>query len=305
MPTQHFKMPLLLPFKFVPVSSTPGIHFDDRWAYEHIRNFQLPARYHQKWKRSETTKLQIESSVMPDNLKLLDINGAIVKQFVWNVVVNEISYKVYETTFDISDVPEDIYFLYSHASLLDVISWPAITEPINSKNDWPNTIGIVYKNSYNDNDVAWTTGIEMLFRLEAGIMNIDPKRDNTTHINQENRPRLLKGRPFREFDFLVADAPGVAEWVVDLLNNIMCCDYTVYEGKRYLAKPGSELEITRRLSYPLVGAKQTLLEWDNKKSLEFNNTAEIAPGLVTAYNIQTGFFGPGSTVPITEVIENG
>lgn len=302
MPTQHFKMPFALPFKFVPVENT-GRHFDDCWAYLRTRDFQIDARYKQKWQLSDVTKLQMESSIAPQDLQVLRLDGSVITSFIWNIVVGGINYKIYETEVDLSAIPEDIYFLHQQVNFMD-IDWRVISEPIHLKETWPNTMFINYKNSYNDNDIAWTTGINMGFRCECGIMNLEPKRNNTDYINQENRARLLKGRPYREFKLLVGNAAGVGEWVADLLNVIMCCDYTTYDDKRYIAKPGSDLEIRRALGYPLIGVTQDLLEWENRRSLELNNTAEIAPGIVTAYSIETGFFGPGTEVPITEVQEN-
>lgn len=300
----HFKIPFGNPFKFVPVSTTPGVHFDDSWAKEQIQRYQMKVFYKQKWMKSDTTKIQIESSIAPQTLKVYIAPGIIVKSFAWTLVHSEISYGVYETTFDISDLAEGVYFLYQKVEMF-AITWEVITEPIHSKVDWPDTLPIIYNNSFNDFDIAFSTGIEFLFRCEGGIPNneMDPKRDTTEFINQERDPTVLKSVPYREFKYRIGIEPGVAPWVIDLLNRIFAMDRVVIKGKRYVAK--GDLDVTRFRGYPLVGATQDLLEGSNEQSLQFADTTPLAPGIVTAYNIETGFFGPGTIVPITEIIENG
>lgn len=301
--SNYVKYPLVLPIKWVPFSGTPGVHFDDLWAYRQVRDYQIKARYFQKWKRSETTKIQIESTIAPQDMKILGADGLSVKTIPWTNVFTNAQYSIYELTFDVSDLPEGIYFGYSKVTLLS-FTRIAITEPINSRNEWPNTMSVIYKHSFNDYDVAWSTGIEMKFRVECGIMDIDPQRNAVDYINQNYDNVLLSAVPFRAFKLLVGDAPGVAPWVIDLLNRIMDCDYTSFEGKRYSAISGSKWEITRAKGYPLVGGSLDIMESINNMSMEMSDTTPLAPGLVTAYEIQTGFFGAAAIVNVEEVEKN-
>lgn len=296
----HFNIPLIWPFKMVPATSSPGIHFDDAWAGQQIRSFEKIAYYKQKWKKADTTKLQIESSLAPEDLKVYNSSAAVVKSIAWTVVHTEVNYKIYELTFDISDLAEGVYFIYQRVTL-GGIDWKTISEPIHSKTSWANTLLIIYKHSFNDYDMAWTTGIAMKFRVEAAIMEPDFKRERTDYINQVHDTVTLKAIPFREFVLQVGKAPGVAPWVGDLLNRIFCCDDIDIEGMKYQAKSGSECKITRFKNYPLIGWSQEIVPAVNKQSLQFSTTDELAPGLVAAYNIQTGFFGGPADVPIIEV----
>lgn len=297
----NFKIPFISPFKFVPETTSPGIHFDDKWSYEQQQLFHLDRRYIQKWRKTTTTKLQIESSLAPETLKVYNINRTVVKTFTWTVVVNEISYKVYECTFDISDLAEGIYFLYQRVAS-GAIDWKVISEPIYSKTTWPNTLAFTYKNSFNDFDVAFTaTAMQMVFICEAGIMDYQPDRDRTSYINQTKDLATLKAVPGRSFTLHIGESPGVAPWVIDLLNRIFCCDYISIEGKQYQSAEGSKWDIKREKEYPLVGGSIEIVERFNNQSQEFSDTTPLGQGIVTAYEIETDFFGPQADVPVEDV----
>lgn len=298
----HSKIPFALPFKFVRSTPTPGIHFDDSWACEQVKSFETKAIYRQKWKRTDTTPLQVESSINPDTLKIYNSLGVQVKAIPWAAVYAGINYTIYQATFDISDLPEGVYYAY-HRVTAGAIEWKYITEAIHSKDSWPNTLLISYKNSFNDFDVAWTTGIEMKFRCEAGIMDFDPKRERSDYINQVYDTTTLKATPYREFVLYIGTAPGVAPYITDILNRIFCCNYIDIQGMLFQAKSGAEGKTNRVKGYPLVGWSQDIVPAKNAQSLEDSDTTPLAPGLVSAYNIETTFFGPGSLVPVIDVEE--
>lgn len=299
----HFNIPLIWPFKMVPSTTTPGIHFHDDWACKQVRSWEMKRYYRQKWKKSDTTKLQIESSIAPDNLKVLNQYGAVVKQFTWATVLTEISYRIYETTFDVSDLDDGVYYLYQRVTF-GAIDWAYISEPISSKATQDRTLSFKYKNSFNDQDVAWTaTGLEMLFRCEADIQEPDFPRDRAAYINQTRDLVNLSGIPYNQFKLVIGDAPGVAPYIVDILNRIFCCDSIEIEGLKYQSDEGSKWEINRVKGYPLIGAQIDIVPAKNKTSQQSADTTPLASGIVMAYNIETAFFGPGSLVPVTDIEE--
>lgn len=299
----HFKLPLILPFKFVPSTSTPGIHFDDSWACEQIKSFERKLFYRQKWKKTDTTKIQCESSIAPETLKVLNNDGIVVKSFAWTSVLSTASYGIYECTFDVSDLPDGFYYLYQRVTLLSV-DWKAVSEPIHVKSSWPNTLLFRYKNSFNKDDVAWTaSGIEMYFRCEAAIMDFNPEAEISDYVNQVQDREILDGVPSRSFKLNIGTAKGVAPYIVDILNRIFSVDYVDIEGLEYCR--AGKWEVARQKNYPLIGASLEIVPGRNLQSLEFSETSPLAPGIITAYNIETGFFGPGTVVPVIEVEENG
>lgn len=299
----YVNFPLILPFKFVPATDTPGIFFDDKWACEQIRSWERRTYYDQKWVKTDITPLQIESTIAPNDMIIYDKAGNQVKTLEWSVVFSAINYKLYQLNFDISDLPDGRYWIYQRVTLLS-FDYAVISEPIYSKTSWPNTMLFRYKNSFNDFDIAWTTGIQMMFRCEAAIMDPEFKRERTDYVNQILDTATLKATPHREMILYVGEAPGVAPWVADLMNRIFCCDYINAEGLLIQAKAGAEGKTNRIKGNPMVGWSQDVVPAKNMQSLQFADTTPLTPGIVIAYDMETAFFGPGSIVPVTDVETN-
>lgn len=289
----------------VPSTATPGVHFDDAWHCEQVRDWEMKRYYQQKWKKSDTTKLQIESSIAPETLKVLDVNGQQVKTISWTAVFTEIDYKIYECTFDISDLNEGVYYIYQKV-VFGLTDWPYISEPIHSKTSWPRTRLFTFSNTFNDQDIAWTaTGMEMKFRCEADIQDPDFPRDRSAYINQTRNITNLSGIPYRTFKLVIGEAPGVPAYIVDILNRIFCCDTIDIDGLLYQSDEGSKWEINRVKGYPMIGAQIDICPAYNRTAQQSVDTTPLAPGIVMAYNIETAFFGPGSLVPVIDVEEQG
>lgn len=309
----HLKISFLWPFKMVPQSTSAGIHFDDDWSLNQIKSFERRVYYKQKWQKSDTTKLQIESSILPDSLKVYNPERQLAKEFAWTAVFTTVAYKIYEVEFDISDLSDGVYFLYQRVAFASAIEWIAISEPVHVKTEWKNTLGFRYKHSFNDYDVAFTTGLEFFFRCEGCIppTSITPKRDATEFVSQNSNTELLKGYPARQFVLHIGGTDrdnGLAPWVTDLMSRIFSCDTVYINDKRYSANPGADFKNSPIKGYPLLASSLEIVESRNPSSLEFADTEGLAEGLagiVTAYNIETSFFGPGALVPVIEVEENG
>ena len=297
----HHKISNSMPFKFVKNAVT-SIHFGEMWACEQIRSHQIKAKYRQKWNKADTTKLQCESSLFPDQLQLRNLYNGIVKTFDWLPVVDGITYKLYETTYDVSDVPDGVYFLYQPITLM---GWKYLSEPIHIATSWPNTLLFRYRHTYNKDDVGWTTGIECKFRCEADIQDYEPDTERNMYKNQIKSTTLLDSIAGDQFQLYVGDAPGVAEWVVWKLDRIYTCNKVFANDKQYSAKQGSSIKMTRNRNYSLVGASLDIVPTTNSQSLEFADSTPLFGGIITAYNIETGFFGPSGIVPVLEVEENG
>lgn len=295
-----------MPFKFVK-NAVVSMHFGEMWQCEQIRAHQMKVKYKQKWQKADTTKLQCESSTYPDDLQLRNIYGGTEKTFAWAPVVDGINYKLYETAFDVSDVNDGVYVLYQHISLL---GWKYLSEPIHIATSWPNTALFRYRHTYNKDDVGWTTGIECKFRCEADIQDYEPDTERNSYKNQIKSTTLLDAVPGDQFQLYVGEPPGVAEWVVWKLDRIFCCNRIFIlrnageSERQYTAKQGSSIKINRNRNYSLVGASLDIVNVTNSQSLEFADTTPMFAGLVTAYNIETGFFGAHYDVPVLEVEEN-
>lgn len=312
--SQYATIPFLNPFRFYPDTETPGVHLDDRWAFAQVRPHERGVRYLQKWQRSDTTHLYVESTIAPAALRVIGVDGLVKKTFAWSVVFTATSYAGYKVDFDISDLPEGKYFLTQQVTLAS-INWNWVSEPLHSKDSWPGTMGITYKNSYNTEGVAFTAGVEFFFRVEAALppQEMVPKRERTTAVSQTRNVKTLKGTPYRTFQLHVGQAPesnhwvGVAPWAADLLNRIFCLDYISLEGKRFESNTEVDWEMVGHKEYPLVGASIELVEAFNNSgaTVATQDGTTILAGVVTAYAIEAAFWGEGTTIPVTDVQEQG
>ncbi len=298
----YVSIPLQLPFKFVPDNGMAGIGFDDRWSYLHRQPNDIHVNYRQKWVKSDTTILQIESSIIPESLKVWNLSKQVVKSFSWTAVVNGTGYKVYECTFNISDISEGIYFLYQVTGV-----WKWISEPIHSKTTWPGTLLATYRNSYNNNAVAWTTGATFKFRFEGAIPpnEFTPEKDRKDYVNQTRTVKTLKGVSYRKEKLLIGIVPP---YVIDIINRIFDNDYVNIEGKLFQLESGAKLEPFRSRGYPHMSASADIVGVGAGSGvgggLTVGDTGS-AQAVVIGYDIETAFFGGVGITPVIEVIENG
>jgi hypothetical protein len=72
---------------------------------------------------------------------------------------------------------------------------------------------------------------------------------------------------------------------------------------QYQAAPETEIEKTFIKGNRMMGGKLDIVPAFNNDSLVLTNAGVLVgrPGIVTAYNIETAFFGPGSLVPILDI----
>lgn len=232
--TSFLNIPFLNPIKFVPNTATPGKGFDDDWMYNQIKSFESKVNYYQKWQIGDTTPVQVESTILPDDLKIYDCTKTSVKSIAFTKTADglDLGTNIYEAVVNLDDLPVNkVYYAYIKATYGDV-SFEAISEPIRLQALWPGTLNFTYKNSVNNYGVAFTTGIDFNFRCEAGIMDFNPDADNSDYIDQIHNVEQLTGTPYRTFKLYIGDEKGVAPWVLDLLNRIFICDHVEIEKDR-------------------------------------------------------------------------
>jgi hypothetical protein len=300
----YCKLSKALPFPFY--KSPKGLFWSN------IRQWEFKSPYHQKWVRSDTTKLQCESSIPPMDLKIYDVRSlALVKSIAWVPVFVSPSYSIYELNFDISDRPQGLYILYQQTSLL-AINWEYYSEPISSKDKWPETILHEYWHDFNDYDVAWTTGVHFKFRVEAGIMDPNAERDRTAFMNQVKRVETLMATPYDTYKLYIGEGwKGVPYWTIRILNFIWACHHIYLTGDYYhetgywQSLTDAKWELTRVKGFPKFGAGLEVIPADNSMSVEYNDGGnKLAEGIVTAYNIETDWFGKKGITPVIDIENN-
>lgn len=286
-------IPFLSPIKFVPSTSTPGVHFDDDYAFNRIKSFETKAAYYQKWQIGDSTPIQVESTIIPDDLKIYDCTGTVKKSIPFTKTADgaSLGINIYEAMVTMDDLTVNkTYYIFIRAAFMGV-QVKAISEAIILQNEWPDTMSFKYRNSFNDFGVAFTTGLEYGFRCEAGIMDFNPDNEGVDYIDQIHNTEVLSSTPFRTFKLYIGDERGVAPWVLDLMNRIFSCDHVEIEGMQYARNKVAKFEITRVKPWPLYAGSIEITPSQNASGLQLTDPSAMIEGVVTAYDIDTNFFG--------------
>lgn len=318
MPTAILEISKLCAFKFYESTATPGRHFDDDWAHVQIMDHERKVRYYQKCQKSDIYVIQAISTFQPV-FRLRSCGGGIEPTTEGNltlITTDPISNAgLYEGTIDLSGVVDGYYYPTIEASFLDV-KFVAIAEPIWVKAAHANTSVFRFTNTLNDFGVVFSGTTQggqpynpsFIFRCEAAVMDYEPDGERSSYRDQVLDTTTLSATPARKFKLNVGDAPGVAPWVVDLLNRIYACDKVEIDnlgaGKflQYDRPEGAKWEVTRAKGYPLIGASVDLVESRNRSSLQLASEVIPGGGIVVTWDIETDAFGtpnaPASTNPV-------
>lgn len=297
--SNYTNIPLLSPFKFYK-TDTATVHFDGNYFENNIKPFERKICYFQKWQIADTTLLQITSTIAPSPLNIYK-NGVSVKTIAFaNVGTVALGVMVFEALVDFATIADGIYYLGVSGALMSN-SFAYLSEPIHLKATHANTMLFTVYNSYNDFDVVFTTNYKLSFRCEAGIMDFNPERERASFTDEVHDIKTLSATPYRQYKLFIGDAVGVAPWVIDTLNRIFCCNHVEIDGLQYETTEGAKWEVARQKGYPAYGASIDITEALNLYS---NQSASglITPGVVTAYDLDTNFFGASpSIVHVTEI----
>lgn len=299
----------LSPFKWVPVNSTLN-HFDEQWNYDQIKSFEVKKCYKQKWQFGDETPQQMVSTVAPSDLKVYNSSKVLVKSIPWTLISNGGSLgNLYECIVNLdsdggspaTSLPAGTYYLYQQCTLLSY-NYEVISEPIEVKTFHPNTRVITYSNSKNDFGCYFNFGTKFKVRVEIDLTDFEPDNETFSYVDQIHNNQILSGTPFRKWKLSVGRAPGVADYVADLLNRIFVCDTVRIDGKLFCKVQGAKWEPNRVKGYPMAGWTLEVTEQINLSGLQYNDGTPLAPGIVLGYGIRTPLFSkePGTQIQIED-----
>lgn len=278
-----------LPVKMYPVDGTDNSHIDHNWAKRRLLSFQRQVTYPQRWQVGDRTPLQMKSTIAAEDLKIWDCNSVEIGAIEWVEKLSWEGYKVYECLLDFDAFADKTIYLYQKSELMDT-KLEHISEAISVRTSWPNTKIFEYWGSNHVYDIFYQTGVRFKFRIEAALMDYEPKDESSDFVDELHDTTLLSSIPYDTFKLYIADAAGVSDWSVKLLNYIIHHRYWKFDGKQMAKISGEKWDIQREKNYPLVGASIGITYAVNQHSAQVSvNTIE--PGVVAAYVLGVGFFG--------------
>jgi len=299
------EIPFCSPVKFY-INGSNGIHLDQDFAVNQIKPFETFYCYKQKWQFGDSTPLQIISTVAPSDIVVYTGESKLAGlSFPWTMVGSggALGVNLFECTINLDALIPGYYHLYFEAKLMSYAA-KFVSEKLDVRAFHRNTLMFSYRNSVNDFGAYFYTGIIYNFRCEAGLMEYQPEAEGSDYVDQVYDLSILKSTPFDTFRLFIGEAPGVANYVVKILNYIFACDTVrirrdlLDSGMLFTKAVNDKWEATRHKGWPNAGWVTTVQPSVNQSSLQYNDGSTLTPGVVTAYDIDTNLF---STEPVETV----
>lgn len=258
-----FLIPPVNPLRFIQ----PGGRLDRLSAAQLINSYQQPGCYLQKWQTDDTTKIQILSD-FEFTFRIFDlVTGLEVAELIPVEVDASIigqTFGVYEITLPFSALEEGIFYAQVDYEDESEEAITLISEPFQVAETHDETLLFSYENSENNFSVVFSTGINFKLRVEGNIELFKPESDDVIYNDQLRNATVLDSIPFRSWTLFVGAAPGVAAWMLDLVNRVMACDEVTIDGDPYTKKVGSSWEMKRADEYPFAGMTTEIVPVENR-----------------------------------------
>lgn len=226
------------------------IRFQKMDTFDFLKNSE--DCYLQKWQFGDVVTVQF----MADEAVTLTIHDAHTNQQIsshagvimpTNLVDTE--FQIYELNVELTEIPYEGFFYFK----LSTIEGASDMSPFHYKMEWPETILLYYRNTENDFDIIFETGIEFYIRVEGALYNYSPGVESEVYFDQKHNPVQLFALPYRIFTLQIGRKMGVAEWMADLINNAMACDVKRVNGFGIERNEGATWDIFRVEGYSLIG----------------------------------------------------
>lgn len=304
-------IPMLNPMFVVDKSRSilPQYHskFDDEFLDNEVRKlWQGAGRYFQKWQTNDVIRFQFMCNVSPIKLAVYDCNGLRKGAILEFTQVRRNRYNndlwVYEASLALNDIPKGVYRI--EITVGDPVIETFETDWFAVATDWPNTVLIEYKCSYYYGDIIFATGYAPTFRVEGWFKKGAPVSKDESYTDQVQNQRLIFSDPYTVRKFIVGPPPGVPDWMDTLLNWIVGCDETYYDGKAMAKMDGAKWETEEIEGHPFHGLAISLQDQNRRTSRIFPiDPAVGGKKLLVAANTETEGFADTTTGASSNVIQ--
>ncbi|MDR1581659.1 MAG: BACON domain-containing protein, partial [Prevotellaceae bacterium] len=212
--------------------------------------------YHQKYQRSDITKIQI---LIPDEEPVKDwalsaerMDDATVvytapKETFDGVIAG---HRVVEFGIDFSTFQEGTYrFILQAAS-----GFKYRSDIICVKETHEYTRLLSYTNSYNDYGVDFSRGTTFNLRVESQLYKaVIPKSEDSTYSDNMGGYRTLSSSPYNNDRLNIGGTSGIPDWLVKIINQAFSCNILQLNGIGITKVEGATFEAVEQDNYNLRG----------------------------------------------------
>lgn len=228
------------PLHFVRYNYTPpaGYHFSDiydDWQKNRYPKWAAQPDYVQPVQKGDPLPIQFPTNGV-SGLQLLMVScttGIVIDTIVFNPVpglVAPLPIIMQECSINTNAYPEDQYWFALSASSTIV----AITEKIDLRSDWPDTMKIEYGGSKDAIDYYFSTGIQPMIRVQGQLLPWQQSAEVDIYESEEGDFEETRGVPtkFREIQF-GNQYSLISDWMAEKLNTITLLSNWRVEGAQY------------------------------------------------------------------------
>jgi len=243
------------------------------WFANRGHGWVLNPMYIQKFNKSDIIRDQIVTNgISGVVLKMYRCSDAkLIHTFTYNAVnpapipIPDI---VLETIIDFSTFPEDQYFFVLNVSGLDV----SISERIETRANWSNTILIEASNSINTTGCFFNNGFKSIFRIEGMIGKLQPSVTTVTSKDEIGDTDLLHSVVSRKRNVRFGTAYGLPDYLYLKLADAMGLDEVMIEGVLYTISKDEKIEPSDDV------AGHPLYFYNLNVDLKTNNSGKVFAG---------------------------
>jgi hypothetical protein len=287
----------------------PGTYntkYREDWQYKETFTdiFTIPD-YLQPWQQNDLIPFQILSTYAPHQLELYDcmdnpVPGGIFSMTYVSTSIEVTGQKCYQAEVSLAAFPEGVYrFRIRSASVFVKVS-----NYFELRDYHRDTVLIEATDSKNDNDVVFETGIVCRLRVHGGMFNYQPGADRVVYTDQRRNITQLSSKIFNTSQFIIGDAAGVPDYMIEKINVFNACSVVKYDGKQFSGTDGARFESSREVLYSLTGWAFEMREtFATTKKRFIESGAPVGSPSTVLYNIEQKGFGPISSQASTNIIQ--
>lgn len=191
------------------------------------------------------------------------------------------------------DLPAGTYFLrmyvefFDGVTLVETKTW--VTEPLDIRADWPDTIYIEATNDSNKQDVifqydttdpsGWKGDIFFQpvfgYRVEGAILEYGFDSNDNYFIEQDYERRNMSPTAWRNKILQIGGRHGVPAYMFDKINHALVCDRKKIEGRRVSKDEGAKWQMSDSKVRSLYNGEIQLTDYSFKDQSTDNRGAKI------------------------------
>lgn len=255
------KLPYLNPVHFSKmtpdeVEAYVSRHIDNRSFVDTILSFEQQVFWPQMWQKSDTIKLQVQSTYSPIVIKQCRCNGEVVATTsMTQVRQNEYdpTLFIYEKALPQNLFEEGMYYLQMEVgSGGDVV---LVSEQFKLSEKIENSLLIEYFHREFKDGVFFETGFLPSIRVPGVIKLKQPTSSNADYEDEDNNLVLLKGVGYEVEQLTVGvcdeNPAGIPPYLIKKLNRIFTLSNISIDGREKVKNGDAEFEETSEADYPL------------------------------------------------------